>query len=89
MKVKAIIDFNDLQEGIHRVAGKSEWECSKERADYLLKHNAIKIIEEEPVKIEYDINLDGKKIAETIIKQQEIKKEEKPKKSKKKKSNKK
>lgn len=78
MKVRAIISFNDLEENKHRNIG-DEFECSKERADYLLKHNAIEIIEEP--KIELEVNIDSEKVLEAITKT-----EEKPKKSKKKKN---
>lgn len=45
VKVKAIINFNDLEEGKRRRFGE-EFECSKERCDYLLEHKAIEIVEE-------------------------------------------
>ncbi len=45
VKVKAIKNFNDLEENERRIAGKSEWECSKERADFLLEHKVIEVIE--------------------------------------------
>lgn len=45
-KVKALINFNDLEENKERIANKSEWICSKERAEFLLEHKAIEIIEE-------------------------------------------
>lgn len=44
-KVKALINFNDLEENKHRNIG-DEFECSKIRCDYLLEHKAIEIIEE-------------------------------------------
>ena len=44
-KVKALINFNDLEEKKKRVVGE-EFECSKTRCDYLLEHKAIKIVEE-------------------------------------------
>ena len=50
MKVRAIINFNDVEENILREKGKSEWVCSEERANFLLEHNAVEIIEkEEPI----------------------------------------
>lgn len=49
MKVRAIINFNDLKENIRREAGKSEWECSEERAKFLLDHKAVEIIEDAPI----------------------------------------
>lgn len=47
MKVRAIVNFNDLEEKVKRVAGKSEWECSEERAKFLIEHNAVEVIKEE------------------------------------------
>lgn len=44
-KVKALINFNDLEANKRRVIDE-EFECSKARCDYLLEHNAIKIVEE-------------------------------------------
>jgi len=46
VKVKALINFDDVEEKVHRKANESEWICTKERADYLLEHKAIEIIEE-------------------------------------------
>lgn len=45
MKVKAIINFNDLQDKTKRKAG-DIFECTKERAIFLLEHEAVKFIEE-------------------------------------------
>lgn len=45
LKAKAIIKFDDLEENVKREIG-DIFECSKERADYLLENNAIEIIEE-------------------------------------------
>lgn len=86
-KVKAIINFNDLEEGQHRIAGKSEWECSKERADYLLEHKAVEIVKE--VKEEKDV---FEKYEEEIAKEETQEKPQatfKKKESKKKKASKK
>lgn len=44
MKVKAIINFNDLEANTHRNIG-DVFDVSKERADYLLQHNAIEVVE--------------------------------------------
>ena len=46
VKVRAIIDFDDIEDGLHRVAHKSEWICDKERADYLIENKAVEILEE-------------------------------------------
>lgn len=43
-KVKALINFNDLEANKRRVVGE-EFECSKTRCDYLLEHKAIEIVE--------------------------------------------
>ena len=61
MKVRAIISFNDLEENKHRNIG-DEFECSKERADYLLKHNAIEIVEEQKEeKVEEEVKIEEPK----------------------------
>ena len=44
-KVKALINFNDLEAKKKRIKG-DEFECSKQRADYLLEHKAVEIVEE-------------------------------------------
>lgn len=45
MKVKVINNnLNDLQDKVFRPIG-SVFECNEERADYLLKNNAVEIIE--------------------------------------------
>ena len=44
-KVRALINFNDLEEKKKRNIG-DEFECSKMRCDYLLEHKAIEVIEE-------------------------------------------
>ena len=44
-KVKAIINFNDMEEDVQRKIG-DEFECSKERYDFLLEHNAVEKVEE-------------------------------------------
>ena len=44
-KVKSLINFNDLEANKKRVIGE-EWVCEEQRADYLLEHKAIEIIEE-------------------------------------------
>jgi len=46
VKVRALINFDDVEEKAHRKANESEWICTKERADYLLEHKAIEILEE-------------------------------------------
>ena len=48
-KVKALINFNDLEENKKRVVGE-EFECSKVRCDYLLENKAIEIVEKKPRK---------------------------------------
>lgn len=44
LKVKAIIDFTDLVENTKRKIG-DIFEVSKERAEFLLSHNAIEFVE--------------------------------------------
>lgn len=55
VKVKAIMNFNDVEENTQRVKDKSVWECSKERADYLVENNAVVILEEPKPVIEKSI----------------------------------
>ena len=43
-KVKALINFNDLEEGKHRKIGE-KFICTKERTDFLIEHKAVEIIE--------------------------------------------
>ena len=45
MKVRAIINFNDLKEGVPRKIG-DEFEVTKDRQKYLLEHNAVEVVEE-------------------------------------------
>lgn len=79
VKVRAIIDFDDIEDGLHRVAHKSEWICDKERADYLTEHKAIEILEEiKPEPKKTIIKADS--MAKEIFKEPTI--EEKPKKKK-------
>lgn len=48
--VKALIDFNDVEEkneiggDTPREAGKSVWNCTKERYEYLKTHNAVILV---------------------------------------------
>lgn len=49
-QVKALINFNDLNENKKRVVGE-EFECEELRKDYLLEHNAIEVIKEIPEKV--------------------------------------
>lgn len=44
-KVKAIINFNDMEAETKREIG-NEFECSKQRMEYLLEHKAIEVLEE-------------------------------------------
>lgn len=70
MKVRALITFDDLEDGVRREANKSEWVCSKERAEYLLEHNAVEIVEEvkeEQPKINVEIKIDSKKVADELL----------------------
>ena len=63
-KVKAIINFTDLEEDKKRVIG-DEFICEKERADFLLEHKAIEILEEvkeKGSKVKPEIKIDEEKI---------------------------
>lgn len=84
-KVKAIINFTDLEENKHRNIG-DVFECCKERKDFLLEHKAIEVVEEikEKPEIKLEINLDADKVVE-----KKIETEVKPKTTKKKKASKK
>ena len=68
-KVKALINFNDLEENTHRNSG-DVFECSKTRCDYLLEHKAIEIVEEikeDKIEVKADnIKLDVKENVENI-----------------------
>lgn len=55
VKVKAIINFTDIEENVKRKVGE-EFICGEERAEYLKEHNAVEILETiKPVeaKVEY------------------------------------
>ena len=84
-KVKALINFNDLEENKHRVIGEV-FECFKTRCDYLLEHKAIEIVEE--VKEESKIELKEENIETAIGNVPNITFKEKQKPTKKKKSSK-
>lgn len=96
-KVRALINFHDVEANELREAGKSEWECDSFRKDYLLEHKAIEVLEEvkektievktEIIKTNDEIKI-KKDNVEAIINKNEIVKEIK-KQSKKKKANKK
>lgn len=78
-KVKALINFNDLEENTHRNIG-DVFECSKIRCDYLLEHNAVEVIEEIKEQIKKaEIKTDA--MAEEIFEDKTVK-IEKPKKKK-------
>lgn len=82
-KVRALINFNDMEKDIRRRVGE-EFECSKARCDFLVDHKAVEIVEEikeEPKKA--FIKVDS--MAQVIIEEPKI---EEPKKKKKKTSKK-
>jgi hypothetical protein len=61
MKVKVIgKNLDDLQDKVFRPVG-SIFECSEERAEYLLKNKAIEIVEEEPKSLYTEIIKNNKK----------------------------
>jgi len=75
VRVRALINFQDVEGKELRVANKSEWECEKERAEYLKEHNAVEILEEvKPIKLELE---DVKVIAEELNKVTKKKKSKK------------
>ena len=45
VKVKALINFKDLEKNVSRLVG-DIFECSEERADFLLSKKAVEIVEE-------------------------------------------
>ena len=83
-KVKALINFNDLEENKKRVVGE-EFECSKVRCDYLLEHKAIEIVEEikENSKEEVELNEFGNPVGTRELKEEKTKSTKKKKSSKK------
>lgn len=72
-KVRATRNFNDLDAGVQRVKGKSEWLCNKERYEYLKSHNAVELIEVEKVELPKEENVipldeeNVKKVAKALI----------------------
>lgn len=64
-KVKALIDFNDLEEKKRRNIG-DEFECSKTRCDFLLEHKAVEVVEEVKINLETEVTLDKEKVLETL-----------------------
>ena len=83
-KVKALINFNDLEENKKRVVGE-KFECSKVRCDYLLEHKAIEIVEEvkENSKEEVELNEFGNPVGTRELKEEKTKSTKKKKSSKK------
>lgn len=88
-KVRATRNFDDVTvqddkgRNIKRVAGKSEWNCSKERYEYLKSHNAVELIEVEKVELpqeEVVIPLEEENIKEVV--EEIVEAVEKPKKKK-------
>ena len=45
VRVKATRNFTDVEDNEKRIAGESVWECTPERANYLLDNNAVEILE--------------------------------------------
>lgn len=83
MKVKAIININDLQDKVFRPVG-SVFECNEERAKYLLQNKAVEIIEESKKKIaKKELEETFNELSKTIGKEIKIEETEtKPKKKK-------
>ena len=62
-KVKALINFTDLEENTKRKTN-DEWECSEERANFLVEHDAVEILEilsTEPIMPELPVKKEKKK----------------------------
>lgn len=57
-KVKALINFDDVEAGEKRIANKSEWLCSAERYTFLKEHNAVELIEIIPREVPTVENVD-------------------------------
>jgi hypothetical protein len=61
MKVKVINkNLDDLQDKVFRPVG-SIFECDKERAEYLLKNNAVEIVEENSKSLYTEVIKNNKK----------------------------
>lgn len=95
VKVRALRKFEGIKDAERDVYPKfgEEWVVSKERADFLLEHNVIEIVEEikeEKPNVNIEINIDGKKVAEELLEDpfKDYNAEQNVKKSKKKKSKK-
>lgn len=71
-KVKALINFNDLEENTKRNIG-DEFECSKMRCDFLLEHKAIEIIEEVKEKTEKETE-PVKEVEQKVVEEKKPKK---------------
>ena len=71
-KVKALINFNDMEENKKRNIG-DEFECSKQRADYLLEHKAIEIVEEKK-QVEPEVVVEEDKVEEKVADKKPTKK---------------
>lgn len=64
VRVRALRSYTDMEEGKRVIAGKSEWICDQERANFLVSKKAVEIIEEiKPAKdemvvgeIKYDVD---------------------------------
>ena len=66
MKVKVINkNLDDLQDKVFRPVG-SVFECNEERAEYLLKNNAVEIVEEEKIEVEPEIIIDEENIVKKV-----------------------
>lgn len=72
-KVKALINFSDMEENKKRNIG-DEFECSKARCDFLLEHKAVEIIESINETIDYNIPEDTELKAEIKLEEKSKKK---------------
>lgn len=77
-KVKAIINFNDLEEKTKRKVG-DIFEVSKTRVDYLLDHGAVEVVEKTEIPIKEIKETEVEEIVEDAV-EEVVKEEPKPKK---------
>lgn len=67
MKVKAIINFNDLENNVHRNIG-DIFDCTEKRANYLLEHNAVEVVEQEKIIVNNKFIINGEEVKNEIVK---------------------
>ena len=67
-KVKVLKYFRDKEEKKERFVGE-EFECTKERCNYLLEHNAVEIVKDVPEITEEEVQAVANAIVEEAIEQ--------------------